>query len=303
MSGLQNQNQTLQNIKQLQDLEKDLYTKLEKSVAQSNSTSTTPEQTEIIKRINELSQMRINLFKSLNQMSSSIQHSVSSRRVDLVDQLTLIGVVEKELNNAKAHMNETATAQNNKMRMVEINTYYGKRYKAYTELMKLFIIICIPLLLLAILKKRELIPETIMNGISAVILLIGSFFFIRKLFDISWRDNMNFDEYQWINMPTGASGKTVYEYDKEQIEGTTSELENEAQTLGSSLGGCIGSECCSGTMIYDQKAMKCVDSPSPIKESFIASIFNTSTSANAYDVVKPFSLNSNSNFSYNYASL
>ena len=42
-----------------------------------------------------------------------------------------------------------------KLRMIEINTYYSKRYKAHIELMKLIIIFLIPILILSILLKND----------------------------------------------------------------------------------------------------------------------------------------------------
>ena len=142
---------TLNNIKDLQNLEKDLYTKLEVSATTQGNAA---EQTDLINRINKISQIRMSLLQTLNTMSNTLQAQVGNSRVNLVDQLTLMGVIEQQLNQIKAQMNQSDNIKNNKLRMVEINTYYGKRYRAYTELMKIVIFSCILFLILAVLKKK-----------------------------------------------------------------------------------------------------------------------------------------------------
>jgi hypothetical protein len=85
--------------------------------------------------------------------------------------------------------------------------------------------------------------------------------------DIFWRNNMNFDEYDWFLIPD-TSGKTVYEYDKEAIEdiNVASALEDEAQYMAkeaSGIIGCVAADCCGTTMTYDKTNKKCVDKNPP----------------------------------------
>ena len=46
----------------------------------------------------------------------------------------------------------------NQMRITEINTYYGKRYRAHSNLIKLIILFVVPIIILAILAKKKIIP-------------------------------------------------------------------------------------------------------------------------------------------------
>jgi hypothetical protein len=283
---------TLNNIKDLQNLEKDLYIKLEISATTKGNEA---EQTDLINRINKISQIRMSLLQTLNTMSNTLQTQVGSSRVDLVDQLTLIGVIEKQLNQIKEQMNQSDNIKNNKLRMVEINTYYGKRYRAYTELMKIVIFSSILFLILALLKKKELIPENIANGLLTIFLIVALFFFLRKVNDIYWRDNMDFDQYNWYYVPD-ASGKTVFEYDKEAIEGIhfSDNLKDEMYELSKDL-GCIGAECCSKKMKYDKNKDKCVDKDgvdSFLTMAFIKSDDTTRLNSSSSDI-KPFSSSDN----------
>ena len=253
-----NEEQTLQSIQQLQEMEKNLYTQLEYISANSGNAV---EQEKIIKRINELSQMRMNMFGTLANTYETMLNSVSQTRVDLVDQLTVVGVVENELNNAKQNLNKLQDAKNNKLRMVEINTYYGRRYQSHTNIMKLIIAITIPLLILAILNKKQLLPKNIINIIAMIVLVVGTFLLIRHIYDLYRRDNMNYDEYNWDFNPKNMD-PTVYEYDKEQLKGTKieSELSKATQNLADNIGlGCIGASCCSSGMTYDETKNKCIE--------------------------------------------
>ena len=287
---------TLNNIKDLQNLEKDLYTKLKISATTKGNDA---EQTDLINRINKISQIRMSLLQTLNTMSNTLQSQVGNSRVNLVDQLTLMGVIEQQLNQIKAQMNQSDNIKNNKLRMVEINTYYGKRYRAYTELMKIVIFSCILFLILAVLKKKGLLPENIANGLLSVSLLIFLFFFLRKVNDIYWRDNMDFDQFDWFNVPD-SHGKTVFEYDKEAIDGVnlTDELENGLYDVTkdvASVVGCVGADCCSSKMKYDKKKEKCVDNTevdSFLTMAFIKSDDTARLNSSSSDI-KPFSSSNN----------
>jgi hypothetical protein len=287
---------TLNNIKDLQNLEKDLYIKLDISATTKGNDA---EQTDLINRINKISQIRISLLQNINTMSTSLQSQVGNSKISLIDQLTLIGVIEQQLNQIKAQMNQSDNIKNNKLRMVEINTYYGKRYRSYTELMKFVIFSCILFLILALLKKKELIPENIANGLLSIVFIISLFFFLRKVNDIYWRDNMNFDQYNWFNVPD-SHGETVFEYDKEAIDGVNlaDDLNNAVYEItqeASSLGRCIGAKCCSKKMKYDKKTDKCVDKDevdSFLTMAFIKSNDTARLNSSSSDI-KPFSSSNN----------
>jgi hypothetical protein len=200
----------------------------------------------IVNRINQLSEVRMSLYKSLNYTYQSLQKNVNTSRSELVDLLTVVSVVEDELNNAKVQMNQLYGVKNNKMRMVEINTYYGKRYRAQSGLMKLIIFVSVLLLVLAILRKKSLLPETISNILLGIVIIVGGFFIIWRILDISWRDNMNFDEYNFnFNPDANTNGNNDYSYKVPNIPKID----------------CIGNACCTDGMLYDETIRKCIRPP------------------------------------------
>jgi len=246
---------TLMNIQQLQDMESKLFKKLE--TISANDPSNTSSQDEIVNKINQLSQMRMTMFSQLEDMYRGLQGRVAQSRVDLVDQMTVTGVVEGQLNAAKASMNELSNSKNQKMRMVEINTYYSQKYRAQTDLVKTILMFAVPCLVLAIVIKKGFIPGKYGNIVMAIIIAVGIIIAFRKLWDISSRDNMNFDEYAWSWDPDSNS-PTVLEYDIDQIKKQKGALEDDANALAKELGlGCVGEECCDKGTKWSHVSQKC----------------------------------------------
>ena len=56
------------------------------------------------------------------------------------------------------------------------------------------------------------------KGISGIVIVVGGYFIIRRAINLASRNNMNFDEFDWSWDPD-ASDPTVYEYDKQQLQG------------------------------------------------------------------------------------
>lgn len=215
---------------------------------------------QLMDQIHRLAEERAELFKTLLNIYANVQRDVSETRSDLVDQLTVVGVVEQELTNARSNLDALDGAKNNKNRMALINTYYGKRYQAHTGIMKMIIMICVPLLILAIVGKKGIIGDNITRPLALIVIIVGGFFLFRRIWDLSSRDNMNYDEYNWDFDPDNVK-PTVYQYDKQQLDKSDmgDRISSDLHTLASDLGvECIGPNCCSKGMRYDYKQKMCV---------------------------------------------
>ena len=105
--------------------------------------------------------------------------------------------MEEQLNQARQGLDKVAGSQENKMRMVEINTYYSDKYRAQSSLVKLIIVVVVAFLLVVILMKRELIPQEVAVVLIVGILLIGGLLVGLRYWNISSRDNMVFDEFDF----------------------------------------------------------------------------------------------------------
>ena len=116
----QTQKATLNSIRDLQRLENQLYKKLEQTTATPN---TLQEQRALIRRIDNITKVRKSLLNTLTDRYSDIQNNVISSRSDLVQQTAMVGVIQDEMRKANNNLTELETDKNNKLRMVELNTY------------------------------------------------------------------------------------------------------------------------------------------------------------------------------------
>ena len=241
--SLQERNkQILNNISQLQKQEKALYSSLD-DVSLSQA-----QKKQIIDRINEISQMRMNLYAGLKDMYSYYQQNVSSSRGTLGQSIAAVDVLENELNESKIKMNLIEDQRYNKLRLVEINTYFGKRYNAHSKLMKTIVLICIPIIVLTFLSNKGILPSNIYGLLIVIVLVIGVVSIGLQLIDMSNRDTMNWDEYNWYfnkndaptDMTEGANGSAG-----------SDPWKNISVT-------CIGDACCYEGSTYDSDKNICV---------------------------------------------
>lgn len=252
----------LASLTKLQAMEQALHQQIV-----DNPNLSTQEYTKMVQSINDLSDMRAKLYGALASLYGSTQGQVNSSRTDLVSQYTIANVVENELNDAKGRLNELKNLKNNKMRMVEINTYFGKRYQATSSLMKLIIFISVPLLFLAILKKIGVLPDDLSNLLMGITLALGIILLVRQTWDYWTRSNMNFDEYDWKFQSPDKIHPTIMEYNAKNFLPIDLGLKNVVQAIGLD---CYGEQCCAAGMTYDKTNRVCKRDT----ESFISGELN-----------------------------
>lgn len=256
----------LNNIISLQNLEAVLYKKLETLSASAKNKA---EHDEIINEINRMSDERNAMFTTLNTSYENGKSYNSYKKSELADKLDLAQVMESDLNNKKNIQNSLVANKADKMRMVEINTYYASKYNAQSEIMKIIILTCVPLLIITILAKKGLIPENIGDILMALVIVAGVVIISMKFYDLSIRNNMNFDEYEWNVTPpssTVADDPTA----SATATATASASANSSKHLFDSIlnFGCVGKTCCSDGMYYNESKEQCFAGIKP-KEGFV----------------------------------
>jgi hypothetical protein len=242
----------LKSITDSQTAEQELLILLDKQTKTSNYTITDQTQS-LIDSINSLSNSRIAMFNSIKDKADILQSGVANSRTDLVAQMTLLGVVEDQLTKSKQNMDALQHQNDTKLRLIQINTYYGKRYAAQSKLMKLIILVCIPILVLFILKRKGLIPELISNYAIGITAAVGAIFIIRSIWDIYTRSNIDFDEYNWNYEDPTNQVPTVWDYNK----ANAFNIDNPIKNLMSNIGLCVGSNCCANGMYFDDAKQQC----------------------------------------------
>ena len=261
----ENTTQILNDIQSLQSIEQQLFNSLEE-----NTGLTTDQQKKLIEKINNISKMRINLYETLNGVNSFFQNTLANSKGTLTEQTAAIDIVEKELNTSKKRLKILEEEKNNKVRLVEINDYYGQKYAEHTDLMKIIVIMLVPILILAILFNKGILPSKIYYILIAIIGLIGAVFIWRTVFSIVLRDPMNYQEYNWYFDPSTAPT-------------STSSSSTDPWASNSNFGNCVGDACCSDGLVYDSSLNQCVISTGEetetdtTTETFINNIFTKSS--------------------------
>jgi hypothetical protein len=263
----------LNNISQLQKEEKELYNSLD------NVNLTPEEKQNMIGRINNISEMRINLYAGLKDMYETYGKNVSNSKNTLTQSIVAVNILENELNQSKKRLNLLEEQKFNKLRLVQINTYFGKRYNSYSILMKIVVITCIPILFLSVLSNKGILPLNIYKLLVLWILIVSSFFLGYQIIDISNRDDMNWDEFNWY-------------FNKNDISTTTSSTEEDEtnttdpwQTVEPT---CVGAECCNNNSVFDSINNLCVPNTNTNANTNANANANTNANENTNAPVENF---------------
>lgn len=260
-----NTNETIENmleyLSQLQSTEEELYEILKDD-------NDTTDKKEIINKINDLSSKRDKLYTDMKQMSKDVNNQNKNTSNNYSNQLQIISIAEKELNREKDRLKILNAEKYNKLRMVEINTYYSKKYEALAYVTILAIIIFIVVIILNLLTSRGIIPEGATNTASPILIGIGIFILFLAYWDIIKRSNFYFDEYT---------------YPKEEGSGIDGEISIWPKP---DIGTCVGEYCCEGGTEYDADTDTC---------KVPSTICNKEDDKNkeGFNIVTPFRSNNN----------
>ena len=239
----QNNEEILNDIQSLQTMEQSLFNTLETNTQLTNS-----QKQDIITKMNQLSSMRINLYGTLSGVNGFFQNALSSSIGTLTEQASAIQIVENELTQAKERLEILEDEKNNKIRLVEINDYYGEKYAEHSQLMQIVIFTLVPIIILIFLKNKGILPNMIYTGLVVIIALIGIYFFWYRFSSIISRDNMNYQEYDWgfdaNSAPTGSTASST------------------SDPWGGVGIACVAEACCSTGQTYDSSLNQCVDNSS-----------------------------------------
>jgi len=173
-------------------------------------------------------------------------------------QRTAIDFIKKE--RARAEKNATLLSEDNsnKRRMAQVNTYYTRHYEANTDVMKNIIYLSVALIILAVLRNKELIPASISTLGIILILTFGGIVIGTQLYDIVRRNDHDFDKYDW--------NFNEDEMNRKQLVQQNSDPANLSE-MGMGMAPCYGPGCCDVGTTWDNDSKKCVPAVSRITGS------------------------------------
>jgi len=217
MSSEDSNEQLLNNIQSLQTIEKSLFSSLD-----ANPNLTEEQKAQILDKINDISKMRMNLYKTLNNVNGVFESALITSQGTLKQQTEAIGIVETQLNDAKTQLNLLEEEKNNQIRLIEINNFYGDKYADQSNLMKLVVYFFSVILILAILYQKALLPKNIFIVLLFIISTIFCYYIVLKVIYMWNRDNMNYQEYNWYFNAASAPAPSTTTTDNDPWASTTS---------------------------------------------------------------------------------
>lgn len=233
------QSQLLTSIQQLQNAQRE-------NMNAYASAQTTNERTRIMNRMKENEALRSNLLASAGMVNLVQNQQTDNQRAAAEDLALVLKIAENELKTQREQLDALQASYNGKKRMIELNTYYGKRFMAQSGVLKIFIYMCIPVLILAILANAGLFPSYIAGIMIVAIVVVGVVYIYAAVRDINRRDNQNFDEYTWEFDPSRVGTIVNPNYG---VTGTGA---------NGNIVGCFNGKCCGANTKWDAPSGTCV---------------------------------------------
>ena len=162
-------------------------------------------------------------------------------------QQTAIDFIAKEKARAASNATTLKEDNSNKRRMAQVNTYYTRNYEANIDVMKNIIFVSVALILLAVLRNKELLPSSISTLGVIFVLTLGGIVIGQQVFDIIRRNDHDFDKYDW--------NFNEKEYNDKQFIQQNSDTMN-LSDMG--MASCYGPGCCDVGTTWNPTAKKCM---------------------------------------------
>jgi len=224
---------TINKIEQLQKTEQQLYDALSQnaervSLGKSNVYSSQDIQN-ITNQINSLSAARVNLYNTLSQLYKSQVVLGKDVQLSLDQQTETLQLLETQLNKSKKQLASLEDQKLNQLKMIEITTYYSKKYDAQKRLMQIVAIFGVCLIICSFIKYSPL---------TYFVAIAGGIILLLRIFNMTMRTNYDYDEIKWF-YPTSLSG------DSDKKIGLS----------GSGIGHiCAGASCCSEGTVWEKQS-------------------------------------------------
>ena len=204
----------ISSIKELQGLEEYLFSQLQAVNLETPNDQT--QQNDIINHINQLSDLRNDLFGQLGKIYVDLDKNSQVQRSALTDQLTTANMMEQQMNNLKNDVQIILDERVNKMRMVEIGEYEYLRYSAHKTAMQIIAFTSLAILFFSYSLKKDLLPPALSKvGIMASV-SIGGVLTLRAIWYMITRDNQNYNRFvepTSIEVTGGIDDETVWRHD------------------------------------------------------------------------------------------
>ena len=267
----------MNDIQSLQKMEQQMFSSLD-----TNPNLTVSQKKELADKIAKISNMRQGLYSTMGGMNNVFAKNLAVSEGALEQQLTAVGIIENQLRESRKKLEIMELEKINKLRLVEINDYFGEKYAEHALLMKIIIFTLIPIIILILLFNKQILSARLFYALIIIVSIIGAVFAWPRFFSIINRDNMNYQSYDWY-------------FDASAAPSPGDISNNDPWLSVSNRGTCVGDACCTANMMYDISSNICIvgarngqnikgrhSQESFITESMIENMISSSTNQNKY---------------------
>ena len=163
-----------------------------------------------------------------------------NRVIDYENNTKYINYLQDILNSEQEYVNKTyeklSKDLETKNRQVEINTYYEKKYNKQIDVLKGVLYFSSFMIVVVFIFKMNFISESIFIGITGTWFAVLAIYMTRSIYDIYMRDEIKFDEYNFLSFFKGSENSdidetNIHNEDDLDDECYTNEEEEDGQNL------------------------------------------------------------------------
>ena len=187
------------NIAELQTIQKKLFADLE-TLAGSPDITTNAIKDQIddkFAQIDNLTKLRTNIFNTIKANYGITQSDYNIQRKSYAQQLVALQIIENDLTNTSRKLADSLLIRDNAERMVGVNNYYTRRYEAHADIMKNIVFYCGIIIFVIFLMKMGVIGDMISSLLIIAALCFGIIIVGKKVWDLSSRNNIDYDKYNF----------------------------------------------------------------------------------------------------------
>ena len=209
LSDIESNNENIQNnITSLENLKHELTEQLYNGISNGISLD---QQNKITDKISAI----IEIIKSLRQNSLNTYSLLKTNMDTTAKYIEEQGYATTIVNNESVGMEYKVAnldqEKANKLRLIEINNYYSEQYLDRTNIMKSIILVCIPLIILTILKNKGLLSKNIFTLLIIIIIVVGGIYLFKLFLKAISHNNMQYQQYDWnFNINAAPPVDTTY---------------------------------------------------------------------------------------------
>jgi hypothetical protein len=194
------------------------------------------------------------LDASLNALSMSLNQAGASIGPTLTYQSEVKTILDREKQRLDDKKNSIDAAYTGQKRMIDLTTSATNKNKAYNLILIIVVITLLAVLGIKQIYDNGIIPNTVLDIMNIIILVVGIIYAIVLYLDASSRSNMDFDQIA-LEAPKQKSQDEIAADRAAQLSSG-----NLSAATAAANAGCIGAQCCPVGSTFNEYNKICVPS-------------------------------------------